>query len=40
MFQVQGDGEIAYHEHQTIETAIAWIEEVRQKVLVEKGGQV
>ncbi len=32
MFQVQGDGELAYHEHQTLETAIAWIEEVRQRV--------
>ena len=31
MFQVQGDGEIAYHEQQTLETAIAWIEEIRQR---------
>ena len=30
MFQVQGDGDIAYHEHQTLETAKAWIEEIRQ----------
>lgn len=29
MFQVQGDGDIAYHEHQTLETAVAWIEQVR-----------
>ena len=29
MFQVQGDGNILYHEQQTIETAKAWIEEVR-----------
>lgn len=29
MFQVQGDGDIAYHENQTLETAVAWIEEVR-----------
>ena len=31
MFQVQGDGDIAYHEQQTIETARAWIEEVRAR---------
>ncbi len=31
MFQVQGDGELAYHEHQILETAVAWIEEVRQR---------
>lgn len=31
MFQVQGDGDIAYHENQTIETTRAWIEEVRRK---------
>ena len=30
MFQVQGDGEIHYHDHQTLETAIAFIEQVRQ----------
>ena len=29
MFQVQGDGDIAYHEDQTLETAVAWIESVR-----------
>jgi NADH-quinone oxidoreductase E subunit len=29
MFQVQGDGDIAYHEEQTLETAVAWIESVR-----------
>lgn len=29
MFQVQGDGDIAYHEDQTLESAVAWIEEVR-----------
>ena len=29
MFQVQGDGDIDYHENQTLETTIAWIEEVR-----------
>ena len=36
MFQVQGDtgsaaDYIAYHEDQTLETAIAWIEQIRQK---------
>lgn len=29
MFQVQGDGVIRYHDHQTLETAIAFIEGVR-----------
>ena len=29
MFQVQGDGEIHYHEHQTPETARNWINEIR-----------
>jgi len=32
MFQVQGDGDIVYHENQTLETAKAWIEDVRQRV--------
>lgn len=32
MFQVQGDGDIVYHENQTLETAKAWIEDVRQHV--------
>jgi NADH-quinone oxidoreductase subunit E len=31
MFQVQGDGEISYHENQTLESAKAFIEEVRRK---------
>ncbi len=31
LFQVQGDGEIDYHEEQTLQTAIAWIEEVRRQ---------
>lgn len=31
MFQVQGDGEIRYHESQTLELTRAWIEEVRAK---------
>ena len=32
MFQVQGEGDIVYHENQTLETAKTWIEEVRGKV--------
>lgn len=36
MFQVQGDGEISYHEHQTVETAVQIIEALRQKALQEK----
>ena len=32
VFQVQGDGEIVYHENQTVELAMAWIEEVRNQV--------
>jgi len=37
VFQVQGDGEIRYHEHQTLETARAWISEVRKAVDDRKG---
>jgi NADH-quinone oxidoreductase E subunit len=36
MFQVQGDGEISYHENQTVETAVQIIEALRQKALQEK----
>lgn len=36
MFQVQGDGEIKYREDQTLQTAIAWIEEVRQRAAREE----
>jgi NADH-quinone oxidoreductase E subunit len=36
MFQVQGDGEISYHEHQTVDTAVQIIEALRQKALQEK----
>jgi NADH-quinone oxidoreductase subunit E len=32
MFQVQGDGEITYHENQTVETALALISELRDRV--------
>jgi len=31
MFQVQGDGDIAYHENQTVDLTMAWIEEVRTR---------
>ena len=31
MFQVQGDGAIAYHDHQTLETAKIFIEEKRRQ---------
>lgn len=30
MFQIQGDGEITYHEHQTLDTARAIFEELKQ----------
>jgi NADH-quinone oxidoreductase subunit E len=32
VFQVQGVGDITYHENQTLETVKSWIEEVRRKV--------
>lgn len=38
MFQVQGDGDIAYHEDQTVDLAMAWIEEVRARIASEKEG--
>lgn len=31
MFQVQGDGDIVYHENQTVELTLAWMEEVRRE---------
>lgn len=31
MFQVQGDGQIIYHEHQTVATAMAVVAELRSK---------
>jgi NADH-quinone oxidoreductase subunit E len=31
MFQVQGDGDIVYHENQTVETAMAVLDALRQK---------
>lgn len=38
LFQVQGDGEIDYHEEQTLQTAIQWIEEVRQRAATQAKG--
>lgn len=32
MFQLQGDGEIAYHENQTLQDAIELIREIKLKV--------
>jgi NADH-quinone oxidoreductase E subunit len=32
MFQVQGDGDITYHEDQTLESVKAWVEEIRRQV--------
>lgn len=39
VFQVQGDGEIEYHENQTVELTLAWMEQVREKVRAEKETQ-
>ena len=39
VFQVQGEGEITYHENQTVETALAVIEALRQKALQDKEAQ-
>ncbi|MEJ5312893.1 MULTISPECIES: NAD(P)H-dependent oxidoreductase subunit E [Anaerolinea] len=39
VFQVQGDGEIEYHENQTVELTLAWMEQVREKVRAEKEAQ-
>lgn len=36
MFQLQGDGDISYHEHQTVETAMALIEDLRRRAAAEK----
>ncbi len=40
MFQVQGDGEIVYHENQTLDTAKTWIEAVRAAVSKEEKGDL
>jgi NADH-quinone oxidoreductase subunit E len=39
MFQVQGDGEIVYHENQTVDLTMAWIEEVRARVAAVPAGK-
>lgn len=39
MFQEQHGDQIIYHENQTLEKTIAWIEEVRQQVTAQKGVQ-
>jgi len=39
MFQVQGDGEIVYHENQTVDLTLAWMEEVRAGLQPEKGAK-
>lgn len=36
MFQVQGDGDIVYHENQTVELTLAWMDEVRERVKAKK----
>ena len=36
MFQVHGDGDLVYHEHQTVDTALAVLDALRQKAAVEK----
>jgi NADH-quinone oxidoreductase subunit E len=40
VFQVQGDGEISYHEDQTVGTALAIIEGLRQKAAQRKKAQL
>ena len=36
MFQAQGDGDIIYHENQTVDLTLAWMAEIRAKVKAEK----
>jgi NADH-quinone oxidoreductase subunit E len=38
VFQVQGDGQIVFHENQTLETALAVIEALREKARQDKEG--
>ncbi len=40
MFQVQEGDTLKFHEHQTLETAKAWIEEVRAKHAGQTGAQI
>lgn len=39
VFQVQGDGEIVFHENQTVETALAVIDALREQAKAAKGEQ-
>lgn len=39
MFQLQGDGEISYHEDQTVEKAMALAEKLRSHALKHAGGE-
>ena len=38
LFQLQGDGEIAYHENQTIDTALALVNEMRRRAAEKEAG--
>jgi len=37
MFQAQGDGEISYHENQTVDLTLAWMDEMRARAQADKG---
>jgi NADH-quinone oxidoreductase subunit E len=37
MFQAQGDGEIVYHENQTVDLTMAWIDEIRARAATAAG---
>ncbi len=39
VFQVHGDGDLVYHENQTVETALAVVEALRQKAAADKEGK-
>ena len=38
LFQVQGDGEISYHEDQTVDTALALVNELRRRAAGKEAG--
>lgn len=38
LFQLQGDGEIAYHEDQTVDTALALVNELRRRAAEKEAG--
>lgn len=38
LFQLQGDGEIAYHEDQTVDTALALVNELRRQAAEKEAG--